>query len=79
MGRVVTVQDAGCNSEENKRLLQTAGGHYIIGEMLRQGLKVELLLISLFDRILLTIGGRLRQIIATAYKANSFSITIRTV
>src|SRR5690554_7431589 len=33
------VQDAGFNSEENKRLLQTAGGHYIIGEKLRQGRK----------------------------------------
>lgn len=35
------VQDAGFNSEENKRLLQTAGGHYIIGEKLRQGRKGE--------------------------------------
>jgi transposase len=39
LGRVVMVQDAGFNSEENKRLLQTAGGHYIIGEKLRQGRK----------------------------------------
>ncbi|NLL89373.1 MAG: IS1634 family transposase, partial [Firmicutes bacterium] len=37
LGRVVMVQDTGFNSEENKRLLQTAGGHYIMGEKLRQG------------------------------------------
>ncbi len=36
LGRVVMVQDTGFNSEENKRLLQTAGGHYIMGEKLRQ-------------------------------------------
>ena len=35
------VQDAGCISEENIRLLQTAGGHFIIGEKLRQGRKGE--------------------------------------
>lgn len=39
LGRVVMVQDTGFNSEENKRLLQTAGGHYIMGEKLRQGRK----------------------------------------
>ena len=39
LGRVVMVQDTGFNSEENRRLLQTAGGHYIIGEKLRQGRK----------------------------------------
>ena len=33
------VQVAGLNSEEIKRLLQTAGGHYIIGEYLREGRK----------------------------------------
>jgi len=33
------VQDTGFNSESNRRLLQTAGGHYIIGEKLRQGRK----------------------------------------
>ena len=36
LGRVVMVQDAGFNSEENKRHLQTDGGHYSIGEKLRQ-------------------------------------------
>ncbi len=37
LGRVVMVQDTGFNSEENKKLLQTAGGHFIMGEKLRQG------------------------------------------
>jgi transposase len=37
LGRVVMVQDTGFNSEANRRLLQTAGGQYIIGEKLRQG------------------------------------------
>ena len=41
LGRVVMVQDTGFNSEENKRLLQTAGGHYIMGEKLRQGRKSD--------------------------------------
>jgi hypothetical protein len=35
LGRVVTVADAGFNSEKNRRILQQAGGHYIIGEKLR--------------------------------------------
>lgn len=39
LGRIITVLDAGFNSEENRRVLQGAGGHYIIGEKLRQGSK----------------------------------------
>jgi hypothetical protein len=35
LGRVVTVADAGFNSEKNRRILQQAGGHFIIGEKLR--------------------------------------------
>lgn len=35
LGRVITVADAGFNSEKNRRVLQQAGGHYIIGEKLR--------------------------------------------
>ena len=35
------VQDEGFNSEEKKRLQQTAGGHNNIGEKLRQGRKGE--------------------------------------
>ncbi len=37
LGRVVMVQDAGFNSEANRRILQGAGGHYIIGEKMRLG------------------------------------------
>jgi len=37
LGRVVLVQDTGFNSEKNRRLLQGAGGHYIIGEKMRLG------------------------------------------
>jgi hypothetical protein len=35
--RVIWVCDTGFNSEENRTYLQRAGGHYIIGEKLRQG------------------------------------------
>ena len=37
LGRVVMVQDTGFNSAGNRRLLQRAGGHYIIGEKMRLG------------------------------------------
>lgn len=37
LGRVIMVQDTGFNSERNRRALQTAGGHYIIGEKLHHG------------------------------------------
>ncbi len=37
LGRIITVLDAGFNSEENRRVLQGAGDHYIIGEKLREG------------------------------------------
>lgn len=39
LGRVVMVQDTGFNSATNRRILQGAGGHYIIGEKLRLGPK----------------------------------------
>src|SRR5690606_14911404 len=39
LGRVVTVMDTGFNSEQNRRILQGAGDHYIIGEKLRLGPK----------------------------------------
>jgi transposase len=35
--RVIWVCDTGFNSEQNRTYLQRAGGHYIIGEKLRQG------------------------------------------
>jgi len=35
--RVIWVCDTGFNSEQNRSYLQRAGGHYVIGEKLRQG------------------------------------------
>lgn len=40
LGRVVMVADAGFNSAKNKRILQGAGGHYILSEKLRNGSKL---------------------------------------
>lgn len=37
LGRVVLVEDTGFNSAKNRRILQGAGGHYIIGEKMRLG------------------------------------------
>ena len=37
LGRVITVLDRGFVSEDNLKTLQTAGGHYIVGEKLRGG------------------------------------------
>jgi hypothetical protein len=37
LNRVIWCLDRGFNSEENRRYLQRAGGHYIVGERLRQG------------------------------------------
>jgi hypothetical protein len=37
LGRIVWVADRGFSSAENRRYLQRAGGHYIIGEKLRSG------------------------------------------
>src|SRR5690606_31513146 len=37
LGRIVAVLDAGFNSEANRRILQGAGDHFIIGERLRLG------------------------------------------
>lgn len=39
LNRVIMVEDSGFNNEENKKLLQGAGGHYIMGEKLRLGSK----------------------------------------
>ena len=39
LARVVWVTDRGFNSQENRRYLQRAGGHYITGEKLRAGSK----------------------------------------
>ena|SRR5690554_1225322 len=40
LGRIVMVADAGFNSTANKRILQGAGGHYILSEKLRNGSKL---------------------------------------
>ncbi|MCL4516113.1 MAG: IS1634 family transposase [Firmicutes bacterium] len=37
LGRVLMVEDTGFNSEDNRRILQGAGGHYLIGEKMRLG------------------------------------------
>lgn len=37
LGRVIMVMDTGFNSENNRRILQGAGDHYIIGEKMRLG------------------------------------------
>jgi len=37
LGRVITVADRGFSSEENLRILQNAGGHYIVGERMTAG------------------------------------------
>ncbi|WP_408010354.1 IS1634 family transposase [Pseudalkalibacillus sp. A8] len=39
LGRVIQVADRGFSSEENLRILQRTGGHYIIGERMRSGKK----------------------------------------
>lgn len=39
LGRVITVCDRGFVSEDNIRVLQQAGGHYIIGQKMRSGKK----------------------------------------
>ena len=39
LGRLLVVLDTGFNSPENRRILQGAGDHYIIGEKMRRGQK----------------------------------------
>jgi transposase len=41
LGRCVWVMDRGMSSEENRLILQKAGGHYIIGEKLRDNQEVH--------------------------------------
>ena len=53
LNRVVWVMDRGMSSEENRRLLQRAGGHYILGEKLRG---------NDLNREVLSRGGRFREI-----------------
>ncbi len=51
--RVIWVGDTGFASEENRAYLQRAGGHYILGEKLRQGTE---------NQQALTRGGRYAQV-----------------
>jgi hypothetical protein len=51
--RVIWVCDTGFNSEQNRAYLQRAGGHYILGEKLRQGTA---------NRQALARAGRYRQV-----------------
>ena len=53
LNRVIWVMDRGMTSDENRRLLQRAGGHYILGEKLRGN---EL------NREVLGRGGRFKEI-----------------
>jgi len=41
LGRCIWVMDRGMSSEENRLILQKAGGHYIIGEKLRDNQEVH--------------------------------------
>jgi len=41
LSRCIWVMDRGMNSEENRTILQQAGGHYILGEKLRDDQKVH--------------------------------------
>lgn len=41
LGRCVWVMDRGMSSEENRMILQKAGGHYIIGEKLRDNQEIH--------------------------------------
>jgi len=50
LGRVITVCDRGFVSEDNLRVLQQAGGHYIIGEKMRNGKKDAELALSTAGR-----------------------------
>mgnify|MGYP002331866163 FL=1 len=55
LGRVVAVLDTGFNSEDNRKALQGAGGHYIMGEKLRVGSKAA-------ATEALTRGGKYRRL-----------------
>ena len=54
LGRVVWVMDRGMTSEDNRIMLQRAGGHYILGEKLRDGKAV--------NQAALSSPGRFRQV-----------------
>jgi hypothetical protein len=57
LSRVIWVLDRGFTSEENRRYLQRAGGHYIVGEKLRSGSKEAALALARAGRYHSVDGG----------------------
>ncbi|MCA1700667.1 MAG: transposase, partial [Actinobacteria bacterium] len=57
LSRVIWVLDRGFTSEENRRYLQRAGGHYIVGEKLRSGSKEAALALARQGRYHVVDGG----------------------
>ncbi len=63
LSRVIWVLDRGFTSEENRRYLQRAGGHYIVGEKLRHGTREAQLALSRQGRYHTVDGGlRVKQV-----------------
>ena len=63
LSRVIWVLDRGFTSEENRRYLQRAGGHYIVGEKLRSTSKEAAAALSRQGRYHLVDGGlRVKQV-----------------
>ncbi len=63
LSRVIWVLDRGFTSEQNRRYLQRAGGHYIVGEKLRSGSKEAKAALSRQGRYHLVDGGlRVKQV-----------------
>jgi len=57
LSRVIWVLDRGFTSAENRRYLQRAGGHYIVGEKLRSGSKEAALALARQGRYHVVDGG----------------------
>ncbi len=57
LSRVIWVLDRGFTSEENRRYLQRAGGHYIVGEKLRSGSKEAAIALARQGRYHVVDGG----------------------
>ena len=63
LARVIWVLDRGFTSERNRRYLQRAGGHYIVGEKLRSGSKEAAAALSRQGRYHVVDGGlRVKQV-----------------
>jgi len=57
LSRVIWVLDRGFTSEQNRRYLQRAGGHYIVGEKLRSGSKEAAIALARQGRYHVVHGG----------------------